>query len=319
MSVRTEPKVFVITLNWDGRKWLGDCLSSILAMDYPNFEVVMVDNGSTDGSVQFVHETFPGVHVVETGSNLGYARGFNAGLEFAAQNGAKYFLIMNNDTVIDRNALTALIETMQNKPKAGFVTGKVYFYDRPNILQSVGKEEDPVVWSGNLIGFKEEDNGQYDEVAERTFIDDVFTLVSRSLYDEVGGYDPQYYLQSEEFDLQVRAKKKGWKFYYTPKAKIRHRVSMSMGGIGNPVGRYFDTRSGMVVMARHARFFKFARYYFYTGYKVTNSLLRGLAQLNMSKIKPRLTIWLGFVSGTLWLFHRRPAIGIPPLIRKLNK
>jgi GT2 family glycosyltransferase len=315
--VSANPKVFVVTLNWNGKKWLGDCLSSILAMDYPNFEVVVVDNGSTDGSVEFVHEQFPQIHVVELGSNLGYARGFNAGLEYAAKSGAEYFLIMNNDTVIDRGALSALVETASKYDRAGFVTGKVYLYDHPSMLQSVGKEEDPIVWSGNLIGFMEEDKGQYDEVAERIFIDDVFTLVSRSLYDEVGGYDPQYYLQAEEFDWQVRARKKGWKFYYTPYAKVWHRVSMSMGGIGNSVGRYFDTRSCMVVMARHAKFFKFTKYYFYTGYKVTNSLLRGLAQLDMSKIRPRLAMWLGFVTGTFWLVHRRPSTRVPWFINKL--
>ena len=236
MKDNTFPKVFVITLNWNGKKWLDDCLRSIVAMDYPNFEVIMVDNGSTDGSVEFVRDRFPKMHVVETGKNLGYARGFNAGLEYAAQRGAEHFLIMNNDTVIDPGALSALVETAQNYPRAGFVTGKVYFYDQPDTLQTVGKKEDRIRWNGDHIGWVEKDMGQYERVEERIFLDDVMTLVPRRLYDEVGGYDPQFFLQAEEFDWQARAKKRGWKFYYTPKSMIWHRVSMSMGGPGTRLG-----------------------------------------------------------------------------------
>ena len=110
IKVNTNPKVFAITLNWNGKKWLNDCLSSVLAMDYPNFEVVAVDNGSTDGSVDFIREKFHEVQVVETGRNLGYALGFNAGLQHAAAQGAEYFLIMNNDTVIDSQTLSALVK-----------------------------------------------------------------------------------------------------------------------------------------------------------------------------------------------------------------
>jgi len=299
-------------------RWLEDCLASVLAMDYPNFEVVMVDNGSIDESVAFVRQKFPSVRIVKNDKNLGYARGFNAGLEYAAQWGAEYFMIMNNDTVVDRSALAGLIETARAFPKAGFVTGKIYFYDRPDTFQSVGKKYDPINWNGDHIGWGEKDVGQYETSEERVFLDDVMTLVDRRLYAEVGGYDPQFFLQAEEFDWQVRAKQKGWKFYYTPKAKLWHRVSMSMGGAGSPIGRYFDVRSAMVVMARYRNLSRFLRYYVYTLFQVTDSLLRGLVQLDGDKIKTRLALWLGFWAGTLWLIHRQPATRVPPLILRLT-
>ena len=314
-----NPKVFVVTLNWNGLKWLPDCLDSVLKMDYPNFEVIVADNGSTDGSQALVRENFPNVHLVENGANLGYARGFNSGLAYAAKHGADYFLIMNNDTVIDHGALSALVETAQVQEQAGFVSGKVYFYDRPDTFQTVGKKEDPIVWNGDHIGWMAKDIGQFETVAERVFLDDVMTLVDRRLYDQVGGYDDQFFLQAEEFDWQARAKADGWKFYYTPKARLWHRVSMSMGGAGSPIGRYFDTRSRMVVMARYLSPRRFLRFYVQTLFQVTDGLLRGLAQLNSRKIKPRLAMWLGFWAGTLWLVHRQPATGVPPLIRVLAK
>lgn len=312
------PKVAVVTLNWNGEQWLEGCLSSVLAMDYPNFSVIVADNGSADRSVVLMREEFPHVHIVELGKNLGYARGFNAGLEYAASQGVDYFLIMNNDTVIDKAALSALINTAQTQPKAGFVTGKSYYYDHPDILQTIGKKEDPICWSGNHIGEGEKDIGQYDVIEERAFLDDVMTLVNRRMYDEIGGYDPQFFLDCEEFDWQVRAKKKGWKFFYTPKAKIWHMVGMSRGGEGNPIGRYFNSRNYVVVMALHAGIWKFLRYYFWTGVKLTDSLLKGFVQFNISKIKARLAMWLGFVGGTFWLIHRRSPTRIPWIIQGIR-
>ncbi len=317
MMSNRAPKVIVITLNWNGKKWLADCLDAVQTLDYPNYEVVLVDNGSTDDSVATVKSRYPAIHVIETGSNLGYSRGFNAGMAFAATLGAEYFLIMNNDTVIDPMALAALVETAQTQERAGFVTGKIYFHDTPHTLQTVGKKEDPILWNGNHIGWGEEDAGQYDQPAERAFVDDVMVLVNRRVYDELGGYDVQYYLQGEGFDWQVRAKKKGWKTYYTPNAKLWHKVSQSMGGFGNPIGRYFDTRSRMVVMARHAPLHRFLLFYLHTGWKTTDSLLRGIVQRKPEKIKPRLARWLGFISGTFWLIHRQPATKVPACIQHL--
>lgn len=313
------PLVWVITLNWNGRHWLGDCLSSVLAMDYPNFRVLVVDNGSEDDSVALVRRDFPSVGVLELGRNLGYAGGFSRGLEYAYSQGAAYFLIMNNDTVIDPGALSALVETARSCERAGFVSGKVYFFDQPDVLQTVGKKVDPIRWNGDHIGLGERDEGQYDSLAERPFLDDVFMLVSGDMYEETGGYDRQFFLQCEEFDWQARAKRCGWRFYYTPGAKLWHRVSMSMGGRGSPVGRYFDTRSAMVVMATHAGSRGFLRYYVWTGYSSTRSVLGGLRRSKRETLKPRLAGFLGFLGGTLWLVHRQPARRVPFIIGVLAR
>lgn len=195
--------------------------------------------------------------------------------------------------------------------------GKYIFTIIQTSYKQWGKKEDPIRWNGDHIGSGEKDIGQYENIEERVFLDDVMTLVSRRMYDEIGGYDPQFFLQSEEFDWQVRAKRRGWKFYYTPKAKLWHRVSMSMGGFGNPIGRYFDIRSQMVVIARHGNLNQFIRYYIWTGFHVLNSFTRGLLRFNWARLKPRLAMLLGFIAGTFWLIHRQPAKKLPLIIRKL--
>jgi GT2 family glycosyltransferase len=320
-AVGTEagwPRVAVLTLNWNGHRWLGECVRSLLALDYPNFEVVVIDNGSTDGSQNLVRTEFPQVHLIENGANLGYARGFNAGLEYAYRRGAEFFLIMNNDAVIDRSALTALVETAATRPRAGFVSGKVYWYDRPDVLQTVGKRTDPVYWNGPHIGGGELDLGQFDQVSERAFMDDIYTLVSRRLYEDIGGYDPQFFLQAEEFDWQARAKRRGWQMFYTPHAKLWHHGSLSMGGTGSPTSEYFLVRNTIVVMARHVGISRFLRFYLNIAWGTLFRLAKGVMG-RAPNLPSRIGAAVGLLDGTLWLVHRREATAVPGHIRRLHQ
>ena len=164
---------------------------------------------------------------------------------------AQTSLIVNNDTVIDPGALDALVRTALSCPRAGYVTGKVYWLAEPDVFQSVGKpDEDPTSWlTVGQLGRGERDEGQYAEVVEREFVDDAYVLVRRGVYDEVGGYDPDLSLQAEEFDWQARAKRRGWRVFFTPHARLWHHGSLSMGGPGSPTSQFFYIRNIIVVMA----------------------------------------------------------------------
>ena len=215
------PKVLVLILSYNGKHLLDDSVSSYLANDYPNFGVVVIDNGSSDGTVEYLKEKFPSVKVLRIEKNRGYAGGFNHGLDYAFnKQDAGYVLISNDDVKADSRVISEMVKIAQTDQSIGFVTGKVYFFDSPNVFQTVGKYEDPVSWNGDHIGAFQEDKGQYDQIQERVFADDVCTLVSRQLFLKVGGYDPTFYLQSEETDWQARAKKFNYKIIYTPQAKI---------------------------------------------------------------------------------------------------
>ena len=170
-------------------------------MNYSNFDVVMVDNASSDNSVAYVREKFPKVKLIQNSENLGYSVGFNIGLSYSMKKGYEYSLVMNNDTEIDKNALHELVKTAEKDNKIGFTTGKVYYFYQPNTLQTVGRESCNKKLAGNLIGDGEVDNGQYDKIVDYEFVDDIFLLVRNEVLANVCGYDPDFFLQFEETGL----------------------------------------------------------------------------------------------------------------------
>ncbi|OQY05503.1 MAG: glycosyl transferase family 2 [Bacteroidetes bacterium 4572_117] len=298
-----SPKVTVLILSYNGKELLKDSVSSYLANDYPNFEVAVIDNGSVDGTKEFVEKEFPQAKVVRIDDNRGYSGGFNFGLEYAFDKSqSKYAIITNNDVKADPKVISELVKVAEMDEKNAFVTGKVYYFDKPNTLQTVGKKEDPIYWNGGHIGSKEEDKGQYEEVAERFFADDIYTLVSKKMYDEVGAYDTNFLFQSEEYDWQARAKEKGYKIMYAPGSKIWHKESMTIGK-QSPFKAFFDARNPMIVVMKY-KSPEFFRKYFWQHFKMDvfkNSLVR------IKKMRPRVawSIWMGLFSGLRWGFKNK--------------
>ena len=244
------PKVIIITLNWNRKDDTIECINSLLELDYPYYEIVVVDNGSTDGSVESFKKTFPDITLIENNKNLGYALGFNTGIKYALEQNVKYVLILNNDIIIDKNALKSLVIVAKSDPKIGFVSGKVYDYYVPNKLQYIGRIINRNVGYMRLIGSGETDHGQYDKIKEYKFLDDVFWLVRTEVFRKVGMYDPNFFLNFEETDLCARANKY-FKLVYTPHAMIWHKGSQSSGGIGNPTTTYYLARNWIVFMRRN--------------------------------------------------------------------
>jgi GT2 family glycosyltransferase len=264
-----HPKVSVLILSYNGKYLLEDSISSYLANDYENFDVVIIDNGSSDGTKEYVETNFPQAKLIRLEKNKGYSGGFNFGLEYVfKQNNADYALV-------------------------------TYYFDEPGTLQTVGKKEHPVYWNGGHIGNNEKDLGQYNEIAERYFADDIFTLVNKKMYDEIGAYDENFRFQSEEYDWQARAKDKGYKIFYAPNAKIWHKESMTIGK-QSPFKAYYDARNPMLVILKY-KSPEFFRKFFWTFFKkdiVAYSLLR------IKKLRPKVAwnTWKGFFSGLSWGF-----------------
>ncbi len=293
-----HPKVFVLVLSFNGKHLLPDALSSYLANDYPNFSVVVIDNGSSDGTMRFVKSNFPQIKIIRTEMNLGYSGGFNLGLKYAfGENEAQYALITNNDVKVDKKVISELVKVAETDRKIGFVTGKVYYYDRPEVLQTVGKMDDPIKWNGEHIGRGEIDRGQYDEIYERYFIDDIFTLVRKAVFTDTKGYDTEFFLEAEEYDWQARAKKLGYKIMYTPYAKIWHKESITIGKT-SPLKAYYDARNPMLVVLLH-KSPQFFRIYFWT-HLIRHILKGSLVSVKRGDYSIAIATWKGFFSGVMW-------------------
>jgi hypothetical protein len=253
VTEKRTPYVVVLIISYNGKELLEESVSSYLANEYPNFDVIVIDNGSTDGTQKYMKEFFPEASVVRLEKNKGYQGGFNFGFKFVVNDrNPDYILISNNDVRVDSKAIYELVKVAETDSKIGFVTGKVYFYNikgKRNILQTVGKKSNPVSIVGDHIGSGEEDVGQYDNVEERDFCDDVFLLVRGSVVEKTEGFDEDFIMQYEETDWQFRSKKLGYKIYYTPHAKLWHKVGLSTGGPDSSL-RHFNNRRSHILLIK---------------------------------------------------------------------
>lgn len=287
----------VLILSFNGKNLLNDCISSYLKNDYNNLSICIIDNGSTDGSKSYVESNFPGVKVLRTDYNLKYSGGCNFGLEYAfAQVKSEYALITNNDVVADKNLVSALVKTAGEYNVAGFVIGKVYYHEKPDTFQTVGKKYDPVLWNGGHIGKGEKDIGQYDQVAERAWCDDIYWLVKRELYEKTGGYDTEFAFQGEDFDWQVRAKQLGYKIIYTPHAKLWHKESMTIGKT-SPFKAYYDARNPLIVHMKYRSADEFNKYFHIRFRQLMSSSLKQLLRLKFKHVWANFS---GLASAIKW-------------------
>jgi GT2 family glycosyltransferase len=301
--MKNNPKVTVLMLTYNGKYLLEEALNSYLHNDYSNFTITVIDNGSHDGTYLFIKREFPQIEIIRSERNLGYAGGINFGLTYAFnQDDTAYVLITNNDVKADTWLISELVKIAEADEKNGFVTGKVYYYDNPTVFQTVGKKSDPIRWNGGHIGNREEDNGQYDEVSERFFADDIYMLVSRKLYKEIGGMNTLFFFQAEDYEWQARAKALGYKIMYTPFARLWHKVSMTIGR-DSPFKAFYDAKNPMLVVLLHKSPQFFKKYFWL---HVRNDIVHdSIVFLKQGKVTNALARWEGFFSGIKWGFKNK--------------
>jgi len=211
--------VSVVILNYNGLEHLKTCLDSVLNTDYPNFEVIVVDNGSTDGSVEFIRNTYPSVKLLRLSRNIYTAGGYMAGVLIAR---GKYVAILNNDVEVDGNWLKPLVEALERMPWAAAADAKYKsFFDRHRFddVAAAGRWID---YFGNNYtrGVNELDFGQYDKT---TYIFAALTIFKRDILMKIGGFDTSYIFGYEDIDLGWRLNLAGYKVLYVPQAIIYHK------------------------------------------------------------------------------------------------
>jgi len=310
--------VSVIMLNWNTPEMTVECVKSVRASNYPNFVVNVIDNGSTLANYEKLrHELGDLANLVRLEKNVGYVGGINAALETASKQRPDYFLIMNNDTTIDENAISSLVDAASRHNNQCVVTGKVYHFDDPERLQTVGNRFDDKTFKSHKIGANEIDEGQHEQQTERKMIDDIFMLLPAEIYARVGGYNPYFFLNAEQADLILRIRKAGYKVIYTPGAKLYHKGSFSSGGLGNPYMMYWDGKSNVVLrylhLPRRSFYSSVAKILWSSTYAVIKSIV-GLIIVRHSEKQflSRYARLRGAVDGIWWSFNPKPESGKNP-------
>ena len=237
-----SPKVYIIVLNWNGYDDTIECINSLRSVTYANHHIVLVDNGSTDGSEAFLREQFPDIDLIQTGQNLGFTGGNNIGIRYALNNGADYIILLNNDTIVHKDFITELITAAETDKTAGMLCSKIYFHDRPDILWYAGASFHPWLGWGRHRGYNDRDRGQFDLTEETGRPTGCSLMVSRAVCEKIGLLREEYFCYCEDLDWGMRAQNAGYKIMYVPASKVWHKVSRSTG-IGSATSLYYSVRN----------------------------------------------------------------------------
>ncbi|PWB67656.1 MAG: glycosyltransferase family 2 protein [Deltaproteobacteria bacterium] len=241
------PFFSVIVLNWNGKDLLGECVGSVLAQTFQDFETIVVDNGSTDGSVEFLRERWDDrIRLVVLPSNEGFAGGNNAGIREAK---GTFIVLLNNDTAADPGWLSALSGAIHRHPDAGMFTPKILNYYRRDEIDNTGH----VIYPDGLARGRhrlEKDDGRFDEEGEVLHPSGCAGVYKREMLDQIGLLDDAFFAYGEDVDLGLRARWAGWRCYYVPAAVVFHKYSATTGTY-SPQKAYLVERNRLWILIKN--------------------------------------------------------------------
>lgn len=220
--------ISVVILNFNGKAWIKRCIDSILAQDYAHLQIIVVDNGSVDGSLALVKERYNEVLLVENGRNLGYSAANNIGIRCAQ---GDYIVIMNNDTELERSCITAMKRAIDKDPRYGACASKIYLESEEGVLDAAGIV---VFRDGLSIGRGRLERADFYNREEEVFFASGCCLMARtSMLEDIklgnDYFDEDFFMYADDTDLGWRAGLRGWKTIYTPQARLVHAHSAAAG------------------------------------------------------------------------------------------
>lgn len=254
--IAMPPKVFIIILNWNGYDVTKECLESLSRVDYANFEIVVVDNGSKDSSPERLMRGFPGLTVIRNESNLGFTGGNNVGIRCALEQNANYILLLNNDTVVAPAFLSELIRVAESDARIGILNPKIYYFEPPTMLWYAGGTFN--FWRGfpSHIGHRKCDRAKYNQMRQVTFITGCAFLVKATVVREIGLLDEQLFYTAEDTDWSIRALQAGYTAVYVPSSMIWHKESFdTKRNAGKSFRDFYNIRNTLLLARKHAHFY----------------------------------------------------------------
>ena len=250
VELQAAPLVCAVVINWNRPDDTLLCLASLRRQEgIFNLEPIVIDNGSSDNSVERIRNAFPGIELLEAGRNVGFASGMNLGIRQALKRGADYALLLNNDTIADPAMLDQLLK--QAASGVGLMAPAIFYADQPDRIWSVG---------GGFSSILLEATGNHgrhrllpDRPVERGFLSGCALLIHREVFEKVGLFDERFFMYYEDLDFCLRAQRAGYCLWLVPKARLWHKVSLSSGGANSPAERYHMAFSSALYFRKYAR------------------------------------------------------------------
>lgn len=240
--MKDSPKVFAVVLNYNGRHCLFEAIASLFQSDYPAFQVVLVDNGSTDGSFEMVKKSFSRVVCIKNENNLGYAAGNNVGIEYALERGAKYVWLLNNDTKVEKRAMSELVRLMEGDEAIGIASPLIFSGDSGKIWFSGGKIS---WWRMKTAHIRKNISRDY-------FGSDYLTgcamMVRAKAFRDAGLLDEKYFLYLEDADFSRKVREAGYKLAVSSASRIKH---FEKSESKPDLKIYWLVLSGLIFFKRH--------------------------------------------------------------------
>jgi GT2 family glycosyltransferase len=275
-------EVFVLVVNWNGNEYTLDCLASLKASKEEIGRVLVVDNGSSDGSVEAIRRDFPEVTLIENRRNLGFGPANNIGMRlFLQEKKYPYLFLLNSDTLITPSALRILVSAL-GEEGVGAAVPKIYYADGKRLWYAGGR----IDWKqGSAIHYGQGkwDGGPFNRRREVSFVTGCALLLKREALEKVGLFDERYFMFGEDVDLSIRLVKAGYRLLYLPEAVIWHKVGGSANRKGEDFIYYHMTRNRLLTMSKHAGWREWLPFVFFFpllwGWKALSFLIQGKRQV----------------------------------------
>jgi len=299
------PKISIVILNWNGRKYLEQFLPSVLSSDYSNFEVVVADNGSTDDSVSFLEARYSQIRIICLKENFGFAKGYNEALK---QIESDYYFILNSDVELLKGSLKPLVDLLESDKKIAACQPKLLTYHNKKLFEYAGgaggwldKYGYPFA-KGRIFDVFEEDHGQYDTSEPIFWASGAALFIRSSVFHEVNGFDEYFFAHQEEIDLCWRIQLAGYKIYSCPSSIVYH-VGGGTLPKGNTLKVYLNFRNNMIMLSKNLPFWKA---FFIIWFRIALnkiSALKGLFSGDFGYFRSIIKAHFGFFGW--WFSHRK--------------
>ena len=284
-------KIAVVVLHYRNLDDTLECLASLKNQDYPNYEIILVDNASGD-PLNEVLKDHSNLHLISNSKNLGFAEGNNVGVRSAMHRGADAVLLLNNDTIASAGLLSSFVQGAAAYPNAAIFGAKIYFYDEPTTLWHAGGNVHPHSMRCYHEGCGDNDlEKKWDTIRSINYACGCALFVKKEAIEKVGLMAPEFFLLWEEIDWCWRIRKAGYDCLYLPEAKVWHKISCSFeGGNRGPLWQYYYFRNRLLFLKRNVSAIKRLRFYFTTFLNELIQILAALINPNTAKETAKLNI-----------------------------